>query len=303
LLVPLVEFISSMSSLRKQSGMFDLMFGDASDGDLSVGPATTITLDRDMYYDVVTLSGSGAEINTNSFRFHAHKVRFLTDDTSINNDGPDGATPAGGVSPPVKTLNSGGLGGDGNVIVGSPGGTVPGSYGGSGGIGGSGSNAGGIGGQGGNYNVESGSVPNIFTMLLGYTFGSEGMNPIGGGAGGGGGGGPGAIQAGGGGGAGGGVMVASIGEIEVATGVTQAFIRCRGGDGGDGQGGGITGGGGGGGGGVVLLLNTFRPPKSASVDFSGEIQIIAPPGIGGSPSGGGVAGTDGVSGSVFILDV
>lgn len=323
-------------------GSTDAIFGNGADGDLFL--TGSIVLQRDTSYRNVILSSSGGSspiIFTNSWRLRISATcSFLTNGT-IDCSGPSGTFAIPGVPISAQTLAPGAAGGSGTVTLGVVGVSQGGTYGGAGGIGGSGTLAGGIGGAAPAPDPISGTVRNLFPILMGYTFGQGGPYPIFGGAGGGGGGGPGAIQRGGGGGAGGGVLCVSARDIRVATSFTGTF-QANGGAGGPGEAGSVTGGGGGGGGGVVLLaaakipyrFNNFQtdvtgsrffsasfpnPPSTTpiwpfptttgtyvqlfDINFDGLLFLQADGGLGGSASGGGSPGTPGLSGSTFFLEV
>lgn len=307
-------------SLVGTYGSFDSIFGNGADGDMTL--TGTLVLQRDTHYRSLIFSGSNPTLFTNSFRLSVRSTCSFLTNGIIDCSGQTGSAAVPGLPVLPQTLAPGSPGGSGTVDVGV-GGVSPGSsYGGSGGIGGSGSNAGGPGGLVTTPAGVSGTVGNVFSMLMGHTFGYGGPYPIFGGGGGGGGGGPGAIQRGGGGGAGGGVLVFAAREILVYTNMTGT-IRANGGAGGPGEAGSVTGGGGGGGGGVVLIT-TSRTSRRMGIEtsltgtsyfmsstllggyvkpYDGLLDVQANPGAGGSPSGGGIAGSAGSSGSVFILEI
>lgn len=326
-------------ALRGTFGSSDGIFGSGVDGDLFL--TGSLVLQKDTALRNLILSGTSPILFTNSFRLRVSATcSFLTNGT-IDCSGPTGTFFIPGVPIPAQSVAPGYAGGSGTINVGVNGRSPGASYGGSGGIGGSGSNAGGIGGTTVTPAAMSGGVQNLLSMLMGYTFGQGGPYPMFGGGGGGGGGGPGAIQRGGGGGAGGGVLPLAAREVRVFTSATGT-IRANGGAGGPGEAGSVTGGGGGGGGGVVLLVSSKRPYRfnnnqtdvtgsryfSASFpnpdattpywpfpgstgswiqlfdrSFDGLLLAQADGGLGGSASGGGVAGAPGFSGSIFYLEV
>jgi hypothetical protein len=219
-------------SLRS-NGTFDSFFGDGSDGHINV--SNGIVLSRDMFYDVLVMSGTSSttpRIDTNSFRVYVRsKLIFMTSGT-IANDGVGGANGLAGISP-KPTPESGSLSSLGDGGDGSPDGTSNGINGGFvvglGGYGGDGGYIGGfsISGFGGYVlapdNVD-GSVNDPFFKFLGYTFGHHGSNAIAGGAGGGGGSGDDVSMTGSGGGGGGGVLFVAAQEILI--GLSGTYIEA-----------------------------------------------------------------------------
>lgn len=188
----------------KGFGIFSGFYGDGSDGQVLV--TGTLSLQRDMNYRDLILSGTAAGppvIITNSFRVNVRdKLIFLTSGT-FDCSGGNGSAGAGGSVPrPVGASGSlAALGDGGNSGV--PSISFPG-YGGSGGGGGSVLTP----------DPVSGSIDNLVSAMLGYTFGYAGVFQIAGGTGG----------TGGtlGGGAGGGVMIVCARTIQM--GYSGTFI-------------------------------------------------------------------------------
>lgn len=170
-------------ALRGQ-GTVEFLFGDGSDGNVTV--TGTISLTRDMYWKNLTLSGSGVipTIYTRSFRMNVKERLYAATPSVISNSGSDAATFSGSLAPSqagttfaeAVTASLGTVYEKGHFMT----------WGGSGG-------AGGTAGTGsfppypqmsGSPSQYSGSVRSIFPMLLGYTFGLGGIYPVYGGHGG-----------------------------------------------------------------------------------------------------------------------
>lgn len=257
-------------------------FGDGSDGEqIWVTPQS---LTRDIFASRLYIA---ADVETNGFRLLASEFAVITNNAKVKNNGSDGANGgsggAGGAGAPDGTLLGGGDGGDGRVIAGEDGEDMDYGCGGDGGRGGSGYMS--YGEKGAVTNpLELPRATSLFQTML-YR-----NNAIGGGAGGGGGGGnDGAIRGGGGGGAAGGVYIGSP-YIYIISGQVQAI----GGDGGNGEDTGPAGGGGGGGGGWILFhCFRFKSDTLTPADVSG--------GTGGTPTGGGFAGSNGSDGKYAIV--
>lgn len=254
------------------------VFGDGSDGDVTL--ATNTTLTRDMYYNNLTIN-SGVTLSTGGYRIFVKNT--LTNNGTIDCSGAPGTdstggSAAGGNGGASGSLAGGGRGGDGsNGANGNPG--VDGNVGGAGGS--SGVVTGYTAGAGGSASLPASSggwrylVRAIEMQDLGTAFK--------GGAGGGGG--PAAAgSAGGGGGGGGGVVVISAAIL-----VNNGAIKSEGGKGGNGRSGADSAGGGGGGGGVISLI--YR-----SKSGTGTISVAG----GAKGLLGGGSGTDGVAGAAGI---
>jgi len=121
------------------------LFGNGSDGDVTI--STNTTLSADMYYRNLTVNG-GVVLNTGGYRIYV--LDTFTNNGTIRNNGEDGANGTNAVS-----IASGGTGGAGGA--GAPSGTLAGGA--NGGAGGDGSDSGGgatNGVNGGNANPSLG---------------------------------------------------------------------------------------------------------------------------------------------------
>jgi hypothetical protein len=266
----------------------DHIFGDASDGDVTINADTSLA--RDMYYRNLTIMSS-AVVDPNGWRIFVADTLSLTG--SISNDGVPGTAGAPATSNALHTLGFGAAGGAG----------VSGGNGGNGGALTSSTRIGGLGGAGGAGELLAGNAGSgtIYPDSSGGTgwfrcaeiaiFGRDSSNvALNGGTGGGAGGGKttGGNLWGGDGGGGGGVVIVAARNIIYTSGV----ISANGGIGEFGQGA-LCGGGGGGGGGCVVVIS--------STSLAG-IPITASGGIGGIAGGvGGTAGTDGTRGITYKL--
>ncbi len=233
------------------------LYGDASDGDVTLGAGTT-TLYRDRYYETLIVP-SGATLDTNGYRVFARTLIQVNAGGAIRCDGNAGATSgaggAGGAATNTGTLVGGSAGGDGANTTGdgTAGGNVTRGLGGAGGLGGTagGGNDGGSGGAvtrassangGGTAAIWPGHVTSAITGrdLAGQQ--------LAGGSGGGGGGANAVTGTSGGGGSGGGFMILAAKRI-----VNNGTISAVGGAGGAATGAGHSGGAGGGGGAIELI--------------------------------------------------
>jgi hypothetical protein len=271
------------------------LFGDGSDGDVTVGAGAT-TLTRDMYYNNLTV-GAGNSIIVAGFRIFAKGTLQL--DGRIHADGN-----AGGIG----LINTGGGGGAGTAIgsisngqAGGAGGTVGGATGsnsgfqpaafecGAGGTGGAGVGGGAAGGVISTAANSTGSLNQFPAAISGRLMGGNATAVTGGSGGGGGGGGSGGGNHGaGGGGGGGGGYVAVSAMLILGAGV----IGAKGGNGGAGFTGGLACGGGGGGGAgyVAILVGAGNFPTT---DVAG--------GTGGAGTSGGANGANGGNGKTILL--
>lgn len=267
----------------------NLVFGDGSDGVVSLG---TVTLTDNVY-------GSGdCEITAGNTVTSANYELFSTERWILSGscNGPrnaGGAAGAAGAASSTNYLGPGAAGGAGNIAAGAAGGASSPTIGATGGIGGNGVAAGGAAG-----------VATIPATFLGVTTDGEvhqtvlwalgriGLYPTAtqslamlGGAGGGGGGGDNVALTGGGGGSGGGRVHICAPRI-VGNGGT---LRAQGGDGGTPVGGALPrGGGAGGGGGVIATVSYDAAVPGVLTNFAG--------GIGGAGANGGTAGANGNAG-------
>lgn len=277
------------------------IFGDGSDTDATI--STTVTLTRDMFYNNLTVSGSGI-LQTAGYRIHVKGLLTVDSGGVISDDGPSatGATQGAGLGARGTMNTDSGSGGAGRNTTGLGNGGAAGSAqvanntatpnGGQGGNASGGNNGGG----GGNPTIRSatgGSLRNLLFAISGHCQGGNGVfQPCGGGGGGGGGGanvGTGTATSGGGGAGGGSVVIVARRFSNAGT------IRANGGNGGNASvtGDGVAGGGGGGGGGFVLVT-------VGKLIAQGTIQANG--GLGGNGAGSGATnGTPGSTGYTQVL--
>lgn len=276
-------------------------FGDGSDGSVTINSGTTV-LARTMYYDNLTVSGTGV-LNTNGHKIYVRGTLAISGSGSIVRVASNGNNGSGGSA-------GGGAGGLANVDMGGSGGGAGGGAGGSGLAGSSGNPGGSVGaytgyGSGGGNGGEAGSggpggttaaftfvperiVRHDHIYMLNYKQGGQG------GAGGGGGSCPplGQGGGGGGGGAGGGVIMIFAANFNNTSSIG---VVCRGGNGGNGGnatvGNSRGGGGGGGGGGGHIYLVTVAVTNLGTLNVSGGNG-----GNGGNGNGSGGAGSPGQNG-------
>ena len=95
------------------------IFGDGSDGDVTVTADTTLT--RDMFYNNLNVAG-GVTLKSNGFRIFVRNTLTLGTNAVIDNSGSNGGTPTGGSGAPGGTLGGGGGGGTGASSYGGGGG-------------------------------------------------------------------------------------------------------------------------------------------------------------------------------------
>lgn len=297
--------------------------GDGSDGNVTISSGTT-TLTRDMFYNNLTLSGSGI-LNTASFRVFvkgaldisaaAAGAIQLSGGNGGNASGATGGT-AGTATNQTGSVGLGGTAGAGSTATtgagtagGAGGGNISPQNGGTNGAsgdGGAGTNAAGAGtaaiGQ-----QQYWPIRRWDTTLMG---GAVVLNGGTGGRGGASGGGDGTNNAGGGGGsgAGGGVLALYVNTIVKSSSTLAGTIQANGGNGGNGANGaaGNTGGGGGGsgagGGWVYIAYNqAFGPTVSNLIQANGGNG-----GNGGNGTGtglGGDGGNAGMPGNITLVNV
>jgi hypothetical protein len=309
------------------------LFGDGSDGDVTIGSNTSLA--RDMYYQDLTVN-SGRTLDTNGYRIFVRGTlrNYGTIDFS-GNDGADGQVSAGSANP-----GAGGAGGakrdDGTLYGGTAGKagrgypdsgdgngegkTCLGADGADGGAGGDGNDSdGAAGGTGGTATAEtvklkeehqnlSDGETTFSTYLLAEASTNGELLSTSAGAAGGGYGGRGRMVAapnteyggggGGGGGAGGGVIVISAYKV-----INEGSILALGGDGGDGGNGesvslaGGGGGGAGGNGGTIILLYSLLTTVGTISAYRGNR------GVGGAGYQTGVNGTNGTNGKIFKIQI
>lgn len=265
----------------------DAIFGDGSDGDVTISSDTTLT--ADMFYNDLTINTT-KKIIAAGYRIYVKGTLTLTGDISrdgvAGGDGAPGVPGTGGAALATTNLGGSGAGGDGvKENPGNAGANVINSIGGAGGKGGDNTFAGGDGGT-----VTAPDFLGIrampFASML-TDFPSADLLTGGAGAGGGAGDGVGAGT--GGGGSGGGVLFVAAHTI-----TGSGTISANGGKGGDANGTGNFGGGGGGGGGAVILIYKTK---------SGNETISANGGALGTKNDAGGDGVAGDAGTVIILQI
>jgi len=299
-------------------------FGDGSDGNVTV--SSSQSLSRNMYYEDLTITGSGT-LETNNWRVFVNGTLTINSGGRLHADGKDGADGvmttggSGGAASNRSVFDgggsvgggSGGAGGAGSDTAGSAGitgltadglGVISGGAGGTGGTGGDGNTASGGTGRTDSIGLEVVKREIVTSMLerdstgIGFYLGGKG-----GGGGGGGGSGPNASGqeggGGGGGGSGGGTLFVFARTLD-----HEGLMSANGGNGGNGVagvgffGGGSGGGGGAGGGGRVQVVYGSRT-GAGTIEASGGTGGTSPPNAVGTP---GVAGGDGVDGVVIEYD-
>lgn len=261
------------------------MFGDGSDGDVTISSNTTVT--RNMFYRNLTVN-SGVTLTLSGVAIWVSGT--LTLNGEISNKG--GHATAGGHgygsgAPPESTTGVFHVGGSsgGSGIGGAAGSGLSGGAGRAGSLGG----AGGAGGTGAGGAAGSAAAVNDSLLRTGVWVWSgiaaTGGTRFGGGTGGGGGKGDGTYHGGGGGG-GGGVVVVVARTVE-----GSGTISAAGGNGSANVNGNVGGGGGGGGG--LVVLQTSSPSHTLTLTVAG--------GSAGAGVGTGAAGTAGTAGRVIQI--
>lgn len=260
------------------------IYGDGSDGDITINANTTLT--RDMYYNNLVISTTRI-LYTVGYRVYVKNTlgieanAYIFPGFDVDLEGQDGGAflgGNGGTGVVDQALGGSGNGGNGGVGVGLQGTSCNPADGGAGGAGGA--------GDGGN----GGAAGTVTLFPLGSALavtGLRGIVLVKGGAGGGGGGGSGINPGGGGGGAGNSVLFIACRILDNA-----GMIRSEGGGGGDGNAGGNTGGGGGGGGGCIILIYNILTALGT---------VVAGGGLGGAGQGTGWNGGNGNAGHVYLL--
>jgi len=231
-------------------GGSNFMFGDGSDGDVTIAGATTLT--RDMYYQNLTINAD-QNLNPHGFRIFVSGTLTMGNFAIIDRTGSPGlANGNGGGGLGILETDTLGLSADGGSAN-NPGLPETNSLGGSGGHGGGVSPGGAA-----TAPFASGGGLGVFRSAIQALTGRslDGVI-VNGGAGGSGG-----ANGAGGGGGGGGVIVVAARTIVLPSGL--ANIRANGGNGV----GGSTGGGGGGGG-VVVVITTSPKPVALTVSAGG----------------------------------
>lgn len=302
-------------------------FGDGGDGNLTLTTGT-VTLTTDIYYNNVTISGTG-KIDLNGFKLFIKGTLDLTNAPvdAISSNGLPGLDASANIGGSSQTaVPSGSSGGQGQGTAGANGQLTSGAtataiatFSGNGGTsftcgqGGVGVNTGGA--------AQSGGATTTFLMVKNFTTQFiYGTTLIGGGMGGRGGssgGGDGVTNAGGGGGAGGngGGVVAVYANVIITSASTSAgVISAKGGKGGNGgtPAGGPAGGGGGGcgggGGWIYLVYNEkYGPIIKGMLDASGGNGGGGGAGVGLTTTGisatGGGRGQGGSGGTIMVFNV
>lgn len=255
-------------------------YGDGSDGNVSI--STTVTLTRDMFYDTLTVTGTGV-LKPSSFRVYCKTACNVQASGVIQaNGGASATTGAGGAGGGAGTLGQGKAGAAGGTGVGGTGSVSSNSLGGIGGNGGSGTpNAGGVAVTPTAIAATNGELRTLPQASIGLAIGTTTSQANGGGAGAAGGGD--GVNAGGGGGGGGGVIIINARSIN-----NQGTISVTGGNGGSPTVGNC-GGGGGGGGGLVIINSASALVGNAPTSGGGT---------GGTKFGTGVNGSNGSTGTV-----
>ena len=257
------------------------MYGNGSDGNVTVSGTTTLT--GDAYYNNLEVTGT---LNTANFRVFV--AGTLSGNGTIACNGPSVANASAGASAVASQVYlNGGNGANGATGAGGTATAVAQKLGGNGGAGGAGSTGAAGGAQTGTANVAAAGGTNLYqdvvSFMRGQPVGSS-TTRLSGGAGGGGGGGDG-TNAGAGGGAGGGSVFIAARAITYTGSVT-----ATGGNGGTRTTGNV-GGGGGGGGGVVVVV-TGSTSQTFTVSVAG--------GSAGNGVGTGTAGAAGTAGASYV---
>ena len=267
-------------------GTFGL-YGDGSDGNVTISSNTTIT--RDMYYENLTVNPTFT-LRTGGFRVAVRDTLTVSATATMGHPGAPGVLDVEGAGASGGILGTGADGGGGNKGNGTNGVDRNNSGGGSGGTGGNGSSgSGGTGGSATPIADLDGGFRTTPLALIGVAIkpagGGSGQSVRGGAGGGGAGGSGGPGSPGGGGGGGGGYCI-----ITAKTLVNNGTISAAGGAGAPGTAT-ATGGGGGGGGGILILISGSK---------SGSGITTAAGGAGGASGGGvGTPGTAGTAGTIL----
>lgn len=302
--------------------IYGTFFGDGSDGDATVTTAIT-PLARDMYYNNLTISGSGS-INANGYRIFvkgildisAAGVDAIFVENTTRHNGANASTSTGGQNGQQAAIqgtvgsgaSAGSTGGNGSTTTGAQAGAVTetddglGGDSGTAGAGGDDTAAAGTAGRAGLTLGRTIDMRYLTVQLSTWiNTGASWQRPAGGAGGPGGSGGNGdGVGTGGGGGGGGsgaGVILVAAKTINRSGSTAAGAIRARGGNGGNGAGGsggtnrgGGGGGSGGGGGWVVLIYKTLTGSTATNA-------VASPAGSGGTGGNGTGTGRGGVGGS------
>lgn len=290
--------------------------GDGSDGSVTISSGTT-TLTRDMYYNNLTMSGSG-QIDSNGYKIFVKGVLNITNAMAnaiynLASDGNNASGSTAGAAPTAQVAGSVGIGTNGGAgATGVTGAAANGTSGAA--LTGNGGNGGwGTAGAGENAGNAAGGIAtyrsfrNYFSNLI------SGVTLVGGGGGGSGGnsGAGDGTNAGGGGGSGGqggGILAIYANIIYRGPSTPQSVISCNGGNGGNsgnGTGGTAIGGGGPGGGGGGWIYICYNQLAGYSVANA----IYAKGGNGGqggngaTTANGGAGGNGGMGGRITLFNM
>ena len=258
------------------------IYGDGSDGNVTI--STTVTLTRDMFYDTLTITGTGV-LKTALYTVRCKTALIVQSSGIVSCDGlsASGSTGGGSING-SPSLGPGSSGGNGTTGAGASPTSVSMSLGGAGGNGGSSTNSRGSGATVSAPTADRGSMRALPAAAAGALISaSSGFTALRPGGGGGGGGGD-NTNAGGGGGGGGGIIVINAPAI-----TNSGAIHANGGNGANGTGGNAGGGGGGGGGAVILNMSTALTGNAPT----------ATAGTGGTGAGTGNSGSSGSAGTVL----
>lgn len=264
------------------------VFGDGSDGDVTLGAGST-TMTRDMFYRNLTIP-SGSTLTGGSRVFVSGTLQ-IDAGGSIDRSGIAAVGATAGTTAPAgaNSLTAGTSGFNGfNTNGGAGQGGSASAYSTTSGAGGNGS--GGTGGAVASLTAAAGrgGLRNLFSMLGGYSLGtSPNAIPVGpsGGSGAGNG-----TQPGGGAGAGGGTILVVAKNL-----ILNGTIKSNGGAGGDAPNANTGGGGGGCGGSVFVTYHTLSGAGLANITATG--------GAGGVGNGTGTAGGNGGNGLVLTMQI
>ncbi|SNW62029.1 Collagen-like protein [Orpheovirus IHUMI-LCC2] len=257
------------------------LFGDGSDGNLSLG--NQITLSRDMYYNNLTLVPGGV-IFANGYRIFVRGLMSFQGG-AINAVGRNANGAIGGSGVQAGTLGGSGSGATPNVLT-AGNSDFAAFVSGTTFRGGNGGGSGDVYTNAGTVSTEGTSAVSTIRNLLDVT---EMRTPNGNRFTGGSGGGAGTSPSTGGGGGGGGVVLLVAGTVSVTL-VGSFDIFANGGNGSNSATGG---GGGGGGGGLVVVVSGRRLQSAIRVNVAG-----GSPGTG--PSGNGSGGSSGFFQHIFV---
>lgn len=327
------DLIVNDSTLSNQD-----IFGDGSDGDVTISVNTTLT--ADMFYNNLTIN-TGVVLNADGYRIFVKGTLTTTGTGKITNNGSNGGvggnggnganpgsagsagTAANGNSISRSSASGAGrAGGSGNAVTpaDAPAGTAAvkaiGVAGVAGGIGGTGGGGAGGGNPGSGGAITSTPFNEIRNIMAAYFLMDNQSSPtsmgVSGGTGGGGGGtsgndGTGTSGAGGGGGGGGGAggVLSIFARVIVHAGIfeVKGGNGGNGGTGGNGVGGTSTGGGGGGGGGggsggCIILVYSKKTGAGTNSMAGGSAGTGGAGGTG--PNGNGGTGQNGTAGGTGV---